>query len=277
MYPRILQKFDNFLVNRIYNYANRRWYSSPLTKHPVASKEEYLSVAKNAREKSYKIIDELEKEFGCQIDEQWFHDLALLTQVVKKKSEIVYQHGRLLYSLLSNYVNLSDSPYFNIVETGTARGFSSLCMAKALHDKKAHGKIFTFDVLPHHNKMYWNCIADMEGKKTRSELLTAYHYLTKPHIVFLQGNSITEMKKLQLERVHFAFLDGGHDYYHVINEFNNIKNTQEKGDIIFFDDYTPKLFPGVVKAVDEICKKHHYTKRVIKINEQRAYAFALKN
>ena len=48
----------------------------------------------------------------------------------------------------------------NIIETGTVRGFSALCMAKALSDAKFEGSIFTIDVLPHDKKMFWNCAAD---------------------------------------------------------------------------------------------------------------------
>ena len=44
----------------------------------------------------------------------------------------------------------------------------------------------------------------------------------------------------------------------------------------FFDDYTPKLFPGFVKAIDEICQKYNYSKEVITIGEQRAYVIAEK-
>lgn len=81
-------------------------------------------------------------------------DLALLTQVVIKQSVICYQHGRLLYSTLSQYFAQHPNLSFNILETGAARGFSSLCIAKALHDEQQSGKIITFDVLPHHIKMY---------------------------------------------------------------------------------------------------------------------------
>lgn len=277
MYPRILQKIDNFLVRSTYRYANRRWYSSPLLKKPIGTKEEYLTIADDAKKQNYPVINDIENELNYSVDNEWFHTLALRTQVVKKKSEIVYQHGRLLYAILSDYVKTNSLGYVNIIETGTARGFSSLCMAKALDDIKVNGKIFTFDVLPHYHKMYWNCIADLEGKMTRSDLLKDYHELSNKYIAFIQGSTITEMHKLQMERVHFAFLDGGHDYYHVIREFNNIKEVQEKGDIIFFDDYTPKLFPGVVKAVDDICEKNNYKKRIIEISSQRAYAFAIKN
>ena len=41
-----------------------------------------------------------------------------------------------------------------ILETGTARGFSAICMAKALEDNNKDGLILTYDVLPHSKKCF---------------------------------------------------------------------------------------------------------------------------
>ena len=95
-----------------------------------------------------------------------------------KESPLCYAHGRVLYSALSRYLDtLELTESVNIVETGTARGFSSLCMARALQDKARDGKIITLDILPHRFDMYWNCIDDLGGKKTRQELLTPWKEL----------------------------------------------------------------------------------------------------
>ena len=73
---------------------------------------------------------------GYSIDKEWLNKLALQTQIVIKKSPLNYAHGRVLYSLLRNYLRTNSKKLkgLNIVETGTARGFSSLYMAKALFD-----------------------------------------------------------------------------------------------------------------------------------------------
>ncbi len=165
MYPRILQKIDNLLVYAVNKYANRRWYNSPLTKKIRASKNEYIEIWEKVRNKKYKLIDDIEEKYSEKIDNEWYHKLALHTQVVKKKSDIVYVHGRLLYVYLKKYILKNPANNFNILETGTARGFSALCMAKALQDEEVEAKIITFDVLPHNVKIYWNCIDDHEGKK----------------------------------------------------------------------------------------------------------------
>lgn len=276
MYPRILQKIDNIIVKTVNKYANFRWYSSPLAKKIKASKEEYLKIWEDAKSKKHKLIDDFEQEANYKINTEFYHELALHTQIVIKKSSILYVHGRLLYASLRTYIEKSKTRNINIIETGTARGFSALCMAKALEDANIGGKIITFDVYPHNHKMYWNCIDDHEGKKTRQELLKPFRDLTEKYIWFHQGNTKIELPKLQTDRVHFAFLDSAHEYYYLKAEFQNIKDKQQKGDIVFFDDYTPKMFPGVVKAIDEICKKYNYSKNIITISDTRAYVIAEK-
>ena len=53
--------------------------------------------------KIYKEIDLFEERCDFKIDKKWLDNLALHTQVVKK-SEINYQHGRVLYSSLRDYI-----------------------------------------------------------------------------------------------------------------------------------------------------------------------------
>ena len=151
-----------------------------------------------------------------------------------------------------------------------------MCMARALSDRAASGKIITFDVLPHDTKMYWNCIADREGPSSREELLLEYKQYIEDYMIFVQGDSRMQLGKISVPRVNFAFLDGAHTYAYVLDEFSFIKDKQERGDIVFFDDYTPRHFPGVVRAVDEICSKYNYTREIITISDQRGYVVAVK-
>ena len=137
----------------------------PFCDEPLASKSDYLNLWKEAQNVSYQDIDELEIELGFKIDFTWYLKLALITQVCIKDSKICFAHGRVLFTVLSHYVNNLNIKYVNIIEVGTARGFSSLCMAKALQENKVKGKIITIDPLPIKRKIYWNCISDHEGKK----------------------------------------------------------------------------------------------------------------
>ena len=274
---RIIKGIANFLLKSAERLAYWRFYNYPFGNSPRGNAKTYERIWNETKIKEYAIIDQYEAELGYSIDKNWFHELALLTQVVIKKSDICYQHGRLLYLAPSFYVSQNSYRSLNILETGTARGFSSLCIAKALHDAGQPGKIVTFDVLPHDVKMYWNCVADEKGPQTRSELLHDYKQLIEEFIIFHQGDSKIELKKVQMPRVHFAFLDGAHTYECILNEFNFIKDKQLSGDMIFFDDYTPAFFPEIVKAVDKICEDNDYSKKVVTLSEQRGYVIAQKN
>ena len=150
----------NQIITKLRNSFQKRNLSSfhdyPFGRQIRSNKLTYLEIWKKAKNQYYPVVDQFEKETGFSLDLHWFHELALHTQVVIKDSEICYQHGRLLYTFLSNYVQKINIGSLNILETGTARGFSSLCMAKALQDSAKEGKIITLDPLPHHVKMYWN-------------------------------------------------------------------------------------------------------------------------
>ncbi len=41
-------------------------------------------------------------------------------------------------------------------------------------------------------------------------------------------------------------------------EFNQLRERQQPGDMIVYDDYVPSQFQGLVSAVDEICQRHRY-------------------
>ena len=260
--------------------SNRRWFNYPFGKRPFADKNKYKRLAIEIKNRNYPEIDSYEDKSGYSIDQDWLHDLALHTQVAIKQSEPCYQHGRVLYSTLSKYLddnppeNLCDS--LNIWETGTARGFSALCMGKALSDQCRAGTILTFDVLPHRTQMYWNSIDDHDGPKSRSELIKPWVNLVERYIIFHQGDTRFEMPKVQAEHIHFCFFDGAHTYDDVLFEFNQIRDKQRSGDIIVYDDYTPKIFPGIVKAVDHICKKYQYHPEYLKAHNGRGYVVAKK-
>ena len=248
---------------------------------PLYSIDKYLELWNKAKSNDYPEVEIYEKECSYNIDKDWLDDLAKQTQIVIKNSELCYAHGRVLYSTIRKYADgippNKRLDKINIFETGTARGFSSICMAKALYDANLNGNITTFDVLPHYSKMYWNSISDhYDGEVTRHQLLKKWNNLVKNYIIFHECSTRIELQKVKVDRVHIAYLDGAHTYDDIIFEFNCIKSYQHKGDLIIYDDYSVELFPGIVQAVDEICDFYIYSKRIIYSNDQRSYVVAQK-
>ena len=269
----------SLLLDKILNFV---WFNYPFGNNPKGTERDYLKLAEDVKRQNYPEIDAYEKDKGVEIEKTWLDYLALHTQITIKKSTLCYAHGRVLYSTLSSYLqnlnkDLKTEKIF-ILETGTARGFSAICMAKALEDNNRDGLILTYDVLPHSIKMFWNSISDnLCGPQTRSELLNYWGDLCQKYILFNQGDTRLELGKIYTDRVHFAFLDGAHTYKDVMFEFSHIKDKQKIGDIVVYDDYNIKKFPGIVKAVDEICNKYSYHKKLLKSSDDRGYVIATKN
>ncbi|RUZ79668.1 class I SAM-dependent methyltransferase [Mesorhizobium sp. M7A.F.Ca.US.006.01.1.1] len=266
---------QRFAFERLAAAIDRRWNNDPLGSRIRASKEEYLRLFEIARRVEYPEIDRLEADTGFAIDREWLDNLALHTQITIKKSTLAYPHGRVLYSLLRRELASNPRPFTTIVETGTARGFSSLCMAKALDDAGAAGHVITLDVLSHNHRFYWNCIDDHDGRKSRAELLQPWQSLSD-RMVFLQGDSLVQLPKVGVNRIHFAFIDAQHTTKNVLLEYRAVSELQQAGDVIVFDDVTPGQFDGVVKAIEQIEKQGQYGMRRLVASDTRAYAWGTR-
>ena len=165
---------------------------------------------------------------------------------------------------------------FLFVDVGTAKGFSSIIISKCAKDNNVNFKVFSFDLIPHKKKIFWNSIKDLEGKFTREDLLSDYLVYTS-NIVYIEGRTKNKFKLIsEYERINFAFLDGSHDYDDVKFEFNFIKQKQKKGDIIFFDDVTDNHFDGIVKLINEIQENSEYNIEKIQSTIHRGYAVGIK-
>ena len=273
-------------LNNIKTIAIEKFFELPLLekpfpndifgKKPLKTKQHYLDLHKKALKNQNPKVAKYEKQLGFSLDNEWFNDVSLVTQTCIKNSPLNFNHGKILYTLVSKYIqDHKINTNITILETGTARGFSSLCMSKAINDQNAKGKIITIDCISHNEKMYWNCIADFTGKKTRQELLSKWNEEIL-NIIFVQGWTINLLERFGINRVHFAFLDAQHTRKAVLKEFEFINARQEKGDIIFFDDVTPNLFDGVCDAVKYIGKHYSYRIELLNFDKLRGYAIAIR-
>ena len=257
------------------------WRNAPLAVAPRADRETYIRLFEAAREVAYSEVDRYEQDVGAAIDRSFLDELALHTQVVVKNSPLMWPHGRILYSALTDYLRThpaSDpTDRITILETGTARGFSALCMAKALHDAARPGVILTTDIIPHEQEIYWNCIDDLEGKRSRRDLLKPWQDLVDRFIVFLWGDSMSILPSLSEGRIHFAFIDGAHSYDDVMFEFKHVAAKQKRGDLMVFDDVNESQFPGIFRAVEDICARYGYTRRDISSGGPRHYVIAQRS
>ena len=78
----------------------------------------------------------------------------------------------------------------------------------------------------------------------------------KENIHLIKGNSNKVLKKIDMSKIDFVFLDGGHDYFTVKNDLNNCIDVIENGGTVLCDDYDLSYAPGVKKAIDEFSLEH---------------------
>ena len=81
-----------------------RFPSHPFGRAPRADRETYLSLFETARSVSHPHIDKIERDLGHAVAKDWLDELALHTQVVIKDARLNYQHGRVVYSALRNFL-----------------------------------------------------------------------------------------------------------------------------------------------------------------------------
>tara|TARA_B100000575_G_scaffold35675_1_gene24073 strand:- start:91 stop:717 length:627 start_codon:yes stop_codon:yes gene_type:complete len=83
------------------------------------------------------------------------------------------------------------------------------------------------------------------------------------NIHLIQGNSNKVLKKIDMSKIDYVFLDGGHEYNTVKNDLDNCIEVIEKGGTVLCDDYNLGSAPGVKKAIDEFVKKNELNVEIL--------------
>ncbi len=86
----------------------------------------------------------------------------------------------------------------------------------------------------------------------------------KKNIHLIKGNSNLVLKKIDMSKVDYVFLDGGHDYKTVKNDLNCCSEVVKNDGTILCDDYNLSYAPGVKKAIDEYVNDNGYGCEIIR-------------
>ena len=124
-----------------------------------------------------------------------------------------------------------------------------------------------FEVIPSTNfknpfkKFYHQYIArqDPYSIEAVSNLLKKF----KNQVHLIQGNSNQVLKKMDMSKIDFVFLDGGHEYNTVVNDLNSCIDVLKFNGSILCDDYNLGSAPGVKKAIDEFVKNNNFKCKII--------------
>ena len=96
-------------------------------------------------------------------------------------------------------------------------------------------------------------------KKQNPYSLEAVRELLKKfekNVHLIQGNSNKVLKKIDMSKIDYVFLDGGHEYNTVKSDLDNCIEVIKKGGTVLCDDYNLGSAPGVKDAIDEFVKKN---------------------
>ena len=80
----------------------------------------------------------------------------------------------------------------------------------------------------------------------------------KDNVSLIKGNSNLLLKKIDMSKVDYVFLDGGHDYSTVMNDLNFSIEVLKNNGTILCDDYDLSQALGVRKAINEFVSKNGF-------------------
>ena len=73
----------------------------------------------------------------------------------------------------------------------------------------------------------------------------------KNNVHLIKGNSNILLKKIDMSKIDYVFLDGGHDINTVMNDLNCCHEVITNNGTVLCDDYDLWQVPDVKKAIDE--------------------------
>ena len=85
----------------------------------------------------------------------------------------------------------------------------------------------------------------------------------KDNVHLIKGNSNKLLSKINMSKIDYVFLDGGHEYNTVMNDLNCCSEVISNDGTVLCDDYDLQQAPGVRRAIDEFVKKNNFNCLII--------------
>lgn len=229
----------------------------------MSTVQDYQAAFEKECANTYPMVDAFVGAFD--LDRDRLEGAARVLACPVKKSPPNWQHGRVLYAESARYLKLLPSDeWINLLDIGTAKGFSALCLLWALRDSGVEGHVTSVDVIDPGARVARKTIAEIDGLQTLAETLAPWSEAAE--IEFLQSTGI-DWLQANKGRVHIAFVDGSHEAAVVGREGHLLSDRQQSGDIAVFDDVHR---PDLLAAVRSL--KYFYEFSVIEALPTRHYA-----
>lgn len=205
----------------------------------------YQAAFEKERAQSYPMVDAFEARMRYALDRQKLEEAARVLACPLKANPPNWQHGRVIYAVTRAYLEGQPGPV-HLLDIGTAKGFSALCLQWALTDSGLAGDVVSVDVIDPEARVERNTVAECDGLKTLAEILEPWPEARAITFVKATGQS---WLTTHTPRVHVAFVDGKHTYDAVSWEGALLATRQQAGDRVIFDDVH---IPGIAEAMAEL-------------------------
>ena len=85
----------------------------------------------------------------------------------------------------------------------------------------------------------------------------------KDNVTLIKGNSNLILKKVDMSKIDYVFLDGGHSYQTVKNDLECCLDVINANGIVMCDDYNFGHLPDVKNAIDEFVRENGFNCQIL--------------
>ena len=165
------------------------------------------------------------------------------------------------------------------LEVGVFHGVTARNVCELLHN--IHGKEFKYIGLDLFEESHENKDEIIPNTKFSNPLKTIFFKYVKrqnpysldavkdllnkfkDNIHLIKGNSNKILNEIDMKKIDYVFLDGGHEYNTVKNDLECCKEVILSNGVILCDDYDLSYAPGVKKAIDEFIENNSFKCSII--------------
>ena len=167
----------------------------------------------------------------------------------------------------------------NFLEIGVFHGVTARNVCELLHS--VHGSDFKYigldlfgesventdEIIPNTKfnnplkKIYFEYILRQDPYSIEAVTFLLKKFEKNVHLI--KGNSNKLLPKIDMSKIDYVFLDGGHAYETVKNDLYYSKAVLENNGTVLCDDYNLSYAPGVKKAIDEFIRDNNFKSEII--------------
>ena len=167
----------------------------------------------------------------------------------------------------------------NFLEIGVFHGVTARNVCELLHS--IHGSDFKYigldlfgesventdEIIPNTKfnnplkKIYFEYILRQDPYSIEAVTFLLKKFEKNVHLI--KGNSNKLLPKIDMSKIDYVFLDGGHAYETVKNDLYYSKAVLDNNGTILCDDYNLSYAPGVKKAIDEFVNENSFKYEIV--------------